>query len=138
MVLKALEPWSFWCMTDATLIVFTSLEDGLKKSIAIAVTAFALAALITPGRSVAADCTASRFCLYTGSNQQGTRTVYSSAKKCHALPGGARSAHNRTNLHWEIYNANGRLLEPVITPNTKRNFSAGTASAMRELCWYDS
>jgi hypothetical protein len=121
----------------------TSLEDGLKKSIAIAATAFALAALITPGQAVAADCTASRFCLYTSTNQQGTRVVYNTEKKCYALPhssqpNGPRSAHNRTDRYWEIYNANGRLLEPVIKPNTKRNFTAGTASAMRELCWYNS
>lgn len=118
--------------------MFASLEDRLKKSIAIVATAFTLAALVTPGQANAVDCTASRFCLYTATNQGGTRTVYSTAEKCRTLPGGSRSAHNRTNLFWEIYNSEGRLLEPVIEPNTKRNFTAGTASAMRKLCWYDS
>jgi len=57
----------------------------LKKSIAATAVVFALAALIAPGQAGAEECPANRFCLYTGPNQQSTRTVYSSAEKCFAL-----------------------------------------------------
>lgn len=135
-------PQDLSCKTDTTLIVFTLPEDVLKKSMAAAAAVFALAALITPGQASAVDCPANRLCLYSGPNQQSTRTVYSSAQRCYALPhftqpNGAQSAHNRSGLHWEIYNANGRLLLPAIAPYTKRNFTIGDAAVMRELCWYD-
>ncbi|TWP49136.1 hypothetical protein FKR81_26075 [Lentzea tibetensis] len=114
----------------------------IKKTMAAAAAAFAVAALITPGSASAAPCPNARLCLYAGANLNGTKVAYGTATRCYALPhssqpNGARSIHNTTSVPWEIYNANGRLLIPAINPGQRvTGIAASTARAMRELCYY--